>query len=283
MQSKCFDCKANTFSAADKLALKVENYDTLVVCTLVGESTVNVGRVDLHVEPVANPESRRVTIQDAKVVEKLNIKVTRPKDLPRWTHLRGLDIPKVDDEEVTLLIGANVPVVQVHEESRIGTAGEPYAVRTILGWAIFGPVKGTQQSKKVNVSFLRYVDETLDRRINQFLALDNAGTTRSDKKEMSIEDRRALKIMEDSICMVDGHYQVSILWNPWLPNNRPMAEARLRPVKRKLQKNKDLHRKYRGFIDKLEERRYARRLIEDEAVKQSSKTWYLPHHAVFHP
>ena len=163
----------------------------------------------------------------------------------------------------------------MHEESRTGTAGEPYAVRTLLGWAIFGPVKGTQQSKKVNVSFLRYVDETLDRRINQFLALDNAGTTRSDKKEMSVEDRRAFKLMEDSICMVDGHYQVSMLWmndNPWsLPYNRPMAEVRLLPLKRKLQKNKDLQRKYRGFIDKLLERRYARRLTEEGAVRQAAR------------
>ena len=177
-----------TKSLADKLALEVKDYDTLVVCTLSGESTVRVGRVDLTVEPVVNPETRQVMIQDAKVIEKLNIRVSRPKDLSKWTHLRGLNIPKVDDDEVTLLIGANVPEVQVHEESRVGTTGEPYAVRTILGWAILGPVNETQQSRKVNVNFLRYGDDMLDRQMDQFLALDNVGVTRSDKKKMSIED-----------------------------------------------------------------------------------------------
>ena len=34
--------------------------------------------------------------------------------------------------KVTMLIGANVPEAQVHEEFRRGGSGEPYAVRTVL-------------------------------------------------------------------------------------------------------------------------------------------------------
>ena len=105
-----------TKSLADKLALKVKDYDTLEVCTLSGDSTVKVGQVDLAVQQMVNPKRCRVMIRDAKVVEKLNIKMTRPKDLSKWTHLRGIDISKVDDE-VTLLIRTSVPEVQVHKES----------------------------------------------------------------------------------------------------------------------------------------------------------------------
>ena len=59
--------------------------------------------------------------------------MTRPNNLSKWPHLRGIEIPEVEDEEVTMLIGANVPECQAYEESRVGKAGEPYAVRTVAG------------------------------------------------------------------------------------------------------------------------------------------------------
>ena len=39
-----------------------------------------------------------------------------------------------------MLIGANVPEAQVHEECRTGRSGELSAVQTVLGWAVLGPV-----------------------------------------------------------------------------------------------------------------------------------------------
>ena len=54
---------------------------------------------------------------------------------------------------------------------------------------------------------------------------------------MSVEDQEALKRMENSVRVVDGHYEVGMLWKsvtPWLPNNRQMAAARLQSLKRKL-------------------------------------------------
>ena len=39
-----------------------------------------------------------------------------------------LIIPDVDTNQVTMLISANAPEAQVHEECRRGRSGEPYAV-----------------------------------------------------------------------------------------------------------------------------------------------------------
>ena len=44
----------------------------------------------------------------------------------------------------------------------------------------------------------------------------------------SVEDKRALEVMERTLKMVDGHYQVALHWRydpPYLPNNRVIAEA----------------------------------------------------------
>ena len=78
---------------------------------------------------------------------------TRAKDLSRWPHLKDLNIPDVDDNQVTMLIGANVPEAQVHEEYRRGRSREPYAVRTGRCWAVLGPVNvaNSSSSQVVNV------------------------------------------------------------------------------------------------------------------------------------
>ncbi|XP_020622957.1 galanin receptor type 1-like [Orbicella faveolata] len=133
------------------------------------------------------------------------ISTTRAKDLSRWPHLKSLQIPDVDDKQVTMLIVANVPEVQVHEE--------------------------------LSVNFLTYGDELSDQQMRQFLRLDNIYMNRIFKKAMSVEDQEALKRMVNSVREVDGHYEIGMLWKsdtPWLPSKKQMAEARFQSLKRKL-------------------------------------------------
>ena len=59
--------------------------------------------------------------------------MSRPQNLSNWEQLNDIQLPEIGGEEVTLLIGANVPEAQIHEEVRVGGVGEPYAVRTLLG------------------------------------------------------------------------------------------------------------------------------------------------------
>ena len=42
--------------------------------------------------------------------------MSRPQDLSKWEHLSDIQSPEIDGEEVTLLLGANVPEAQTHEE-----------------------------------------------------------------------------------------------------------------------------------------------------------------------
>ena len=48
-------------SIAGKLGIQIDNYDTLAVCTLAGESAVKVGQVDVGVRAADKRESRTVT------------------------------------------------------------------------------------------------------------------------------------------------------------------------------------------------------------------------------
>ena len=186
-----------------------------------------------------------------------------------------------------MLIGANVPEAQVHEEFRRG-GSEPYAVRTVLDWAVLGPVDAANImcSHLKNVNFVKYGDELVDHQMKQFLRLEDIDMNRSSKKGMSVKDQEAKKRMENSVCVVGGHYEVGMLWKsdtPWLPNNRQTAEVRLQFLKRKLKRDENIHRKYREFMESLIQKRYARKMTEEEALRRSQRTWYLPHHGVFHP
>ena len=120
----------------DKPGLQVSNCDTLAVCTLSGESSVKVGPANAQVKAVDSQDDRTLAIENVKAVGNLNFTTTRAKDLSKWSHLKDLEIPDLDDEEVTMLIGANVSKAQLHQECRRGGSGEPYVVHNVLDWAV---------------------------------------------------------------------------------------------------------------------------------------------------
>jgi len=130
----------------DKLGLRVKSCESLAVCTLTGESTVHVSRVNLAGLPIKRPKGHQIQIKDAKVVEHLNVNLSRPQDLSKWEHFNDILLPEISGED-TLLIRANVSEAHIHKEVCVGGAREPYAVRTLLGWAIMGPLNGNIRSQ----------------------------------------------------------------------------------------------------------------------------------------
>ena len=124
---------------------------------------------------------------------------------------------------------------------------------------MLGPVDAANImcSQAKNVNFVKYGDELADQQMKQFLRLEDMDLNRSSKNGMSIEDQGALKRMENSVCVVGGHYEVGMLWKSdtlWLPNNKHTAEARLQSLKRKLKREK-----FREFMENLIQKGYARR------------------------
>ena len=73
------------------------------------------------------------------------------EDCRRWDHLRKLPIQSLKDvSSADLLIGLDCPDVLIALETVRGGTGEPYGVRTLLGWSLSGPVSygdgGRQQN-----------------------------------------------------------------------------------------------------------------------------------------
>ena len=117
----------------------------------------------------------------------------------------------------------------------------------------------------------------------KFLFFKNQSGAGIHKEMMSIEDRRALAIMESMVQVIDGHYQLSLPWkyeNPSLPNNRAMAVKRLDLLKRRLEKDVDLKRKYKETVEEYIFLGHAQKIPDGQV---GTPVWYLPHHPVVHP
>ena len=102
------------------------------------------------------------------------------------------------------------------------------------------------------------------------------------KTSLSQNDNRALKIMQDTAALQDGHYTIALPWKddaPCLENNRSLAEQRLRLLRKRLLKDSDLRVKYAACIKDLPQKVYAKKALP---IGIPGGTWYLLHRAVFH-
>ncbi|XP_071491771.1 uncharacterized protein [Diadema antillarum] len=213
------------------------------------------------------------------------------QDVKQWPHLEDLHLPSIERKQVQILIGADTPEAFWVLEQRRGERKEPYAVRTPLGWTLFGPTSSQQRSQHVSVNFTQLQPDPLQNQLKQFWEADHGAYLLDNKVGDSVEDKRALSMMQNSAMLSDGHYEIGLPWRscpPSLPNNRGLAEARLRYLKRKLERDDVLREKYTSTMSEYIDKGYAE-IVETEATSPESEVeaedvvWYLPHHPVFHP
>ena len=117
-----------------------------------------------------------------------------------------------------------------------------------------------------------------------FWAIENYGLAGDSSMCMSVEDKKALAIMERSVKLDQGHYQVALPWRqypPFLPYNRPMAERRLQVLKRRFLQDEKLFESYKTTMEEYIAKGHARKVPCNEVhVDDKRPLWYLPHHPV---
>ena len=82
-------------------------------------------------------------IPNALLVKSLSVArncIPSKEDTAKWRHFDGISIPELDNTDVTILIGTDVPEAHWKLEERRGRKNEPYAIRTPLGWSVAGPM-----------------------------------------------------------------------------------------------------------------------------------------------
>ena len=83
-------------------------------------------------------------------------------DIGHWFHLNGIDFPELDNKEVSILIGSDVPEVHWTLEERRGGPKEPLAVRTFKGTSLKDqPLNGPDLTNSLVGVLLRFRQESI--------------------------------------------------------------------------------------------------------------------------
>ena len=268
----------------EKLDLKGE--PTEFTITTVNEDKAKKTGAKVSVTVLSLSGDKHLNIPEVLAVENLPVKpnpVITAHELRSWPHLKNLKLPVIN-AEVLILIGVDVPeAFWVIEECR-GRPSEPYALRTMLGWSLIGPrtcERPNEDFENYSVNFASVRVDRLNDQMERLWKLDEIPSQYSDSMELSKNDRYALKLMRNSKTLVDGHYQVALPWRPGAPqlnNNRNQALIRLSYLRRRLDRNPDLKKRYVETLEGYIFKGYAK-----PVEFPSEKGWYLPHHPVCRP
>ena len=98
----------------------------------------------------------------------------------------------------------------------------------------------------------------------------------------SIEDRRAISVMENHTKTDNGNYIIGLPWkddNVTLPDNCRAALKCLDYLKRKFLKDEDYFSKFKEKMVEYLKKGYARVVPKNYATRYPQWDWYLPHHS----
>ena len=234
---------------------------------------------------------RRVSISTQGVGENAVIQLsnvtylarTRNKDVSKYQEvLKGITFPEMEGG-IELLIGADVPGAHRTLKYRMSRSGGPKAVRSAQGWGLVGPVDQCKDNSSLEVSHVNLGQSerlVLNDLMKRMYERDFIGKKDAAELGPSVEDKRALQVMEESVVKENGHYQIALprkSTSAKLPNNNVRAESRLKYLGRKLEKDPELHQKYRNKMAEYLESGHARK-VSHGSLAPGLKTWYVPHH-----
>nr|XP_054592342.1 uncharacterized protein LOC107396521 [Nothobranchius furzeri] len=211
-------------------------------------------------------------------------RIPSQEDIKRWDYLKDIKIPSLD-VEVGLRIGANAAKLMEPWEVINSQEDGPYAIKTLLGWVINGPlranVKGCSAIYANRISIVK-LEELL---ISQYIQDFNEKRL-EERLEMSQEDLKFMAILERSTCQLDGHFCMDLPFKEdtiTMPNNKSVAEQRLKSLKRRFDREPRFQEEYTRFLTEVIDNGYAEAVPTNEITGEEGKVWYLPHHGVCHP
>ncbi|KAL6479762.1 hypothetical protein MHYP_G00107950 [Metynnis hypsauchen] len=244
------DPGANTSLVSEELTrkLKVKGKPARLDLDTVGGSQEGIFTRSVNLEVDSLHDGNMYTLNGVRTLNKLNIGLSclaTPDEVAKWDHLADIPIPSVNSDDVHLVIGQDAPRLLRAEEYRVGGDNDPHATRTVLGWAINGPIDYKRSGNKVKAYFLKS-DHSLQMQVERFWKLDDS----IQKDNLSVNDYKVIKQWENSVSKDGSHYILDIPFKNKavaLPNNVNLAAHRLRLLERRLTKNADLQMNAASF------------------------------------
>ncbi|XP_058811014.1 uncharacterized protein LOC131675898 [Topomyia yanbarensis] len=252
-------------------------------------------KVSLEISGTSN-QSRKHALSDVRTVNKLEL---RPQTMiiseliKRYRHLAGLPIESYHDTAPRILIGVDHAKLGHVTKSREGKTKEPVAVKTCLGWCVYGYI--AQSSSSTSVVNHHMLDicpcnqengEYLHKAMKEYFSLDSMGVVKPEKLLVSTEDERALQMLDTLTRRKGDRYESGLLWkydSVRLPNNKTMALKRWECLEHRMQNDPKLAEVLNTKIADYISKGYIRKLTDVELTIKHPRIWYLPVFPVVNP
>ena len=220
----------------------------------------------------------------------------------KYKHLEGVELDSVESNKIDLIIGQDHGWLLDEQEVRRGPEG-PTAKRSLLGWYLVGRTCldgkggigtpsaslflncGGQRSVGFHLSpstdsvLCNGIPETcplLHKELSRILDYGQECTGDEDT-DLSVEDKEAIKIIDESIRITDdGHWEMELPLRKnvtWLPDNRAQAVKRLQQLRQLPERHPDTWDFYKESMIKLK----ADHLEEAPVVSMSYLKWHIYH------
>ena len=139
----------------------------------------------------------KIDIKNAWAVPNLNIchRSYNVKSLKEtYSYLKDINLPNIELTDVTLVIGADLPELVLHEKYVAAKWGKPYAIKTKLGWVVMGGSKSNLKiatgSKNLSTSFINP---------EHYWSVEKYRTiSKNDPIMMSKDEKQAMSILQTS-------------------------------------------------------------------------------------
>jgi hypothetical protein len=265
-----------------RINLQTMGQETVQGCYVVSGLEVSSlsGEHALELPPVFTQTTLPVTQKD----------VISSEGLQKWPYLRDVPLQTIDSG-VGLLIGVNVPKAMEPWDVIPSVENGPFAVKTLLGWIVNGPLDVTAVTDVSNrfISINRITAlpvPSLEEQVRNQFNHDFSERTIDDVPESSREDKQFLEAVTRSVLFKDGHYTIDLPFKPGfasMPNNRKQADQRMVSLGRRFSKDDVFASEYSSFMGKVIDEGYARKVPSEQLQLDDGSVWYLPHHGVYHP
>ncbi|XP_053691781.1 uncharacterized protein LOC128740267 [Sabethes cyaneus] len=252
-------------------------------------------QVNLQISGVHS--SKRYELSGVYTMSSLQIRpqtLLLPELQKRYPYLEGLPLEAYNDISPRILLGLDHARLGHAVKSREGHDNEPIAVKTRLGWMVFGNCSNAKETERyVNYHSVKSCecnkdsDEDLHKMVKSYFSLDSLGVVKPDKLLMSQQDQRAQMLLETHTRRTSaGRYESALLWkydNVRLPDSGAMALKRWRCLENRMKKDHALADAIKSKIDDHVSKGYVRKLNPEELQISRSRVWYLPIFPVVNP
>lgn len=219
--------------------------------------------------------------------QSLNVATMKKK----YPQLERLPLKDFEQVKPRILIGLNNASLGYVKNYVKCSSGGPMAIKTPLGWLLYGTVDSPTNSDANNQILM--IGQSLKRDyqklhdvVAQFYELENMGVHDSNRILEPKEMTRARDILQTVTRRIGDRYESGLLWkddDPVMPDSYLMAERRLNSLEKKKKADPMFAMAYEKAIRDFVTKDYARKLLDHEAKVKSKRTWFLPHFGVTNP